>query len=223
MSREKVLILKIGNTNLAYSLIDNDKINICSINDFLANIEKNISIFQKYQKIYICSTNKPIVKILKQNIKSELIINPFLKKEKLDYSKLEKKQLGTDLYYALEFLAEKQKDFDFISLGTYSVFIKVCNFKIDLIKIYLSTTLELTNIGFEFLNIESSNKEINNWKIVKECLIMPKIRQLENYLTKNPFISGNEAHYFYDLTLNKKFIAEIEIKALKHFINKSQI
>ncbi|MGL5438698.1 MAG: hypothetical protein ACRDA7_03090 [Metamycoplasmataceae bacterium] len=227
----KIFFLKIGNTNTC--LKEYNKKTIIKINNKFLDININ-KIKPKFSnnkiKVFVCSTNKEIFK----KIKSYFPLIKFYCNKKIedniDYSLINKKQIGFDLYYSIEFLSRLKESFLFFSFGTFYAECSIENKKLIGINImnslYNELNLIIKNSDIK-LNIYSIFKEIKNNKLVEDfgidnnsSIINGLFKLKEQYFKKRIeqneyFFSGNEGKFF--IKNDKKYLDNIEIKSLEFF------
>ncbi|MGL5521676.1 MAG: hypothetical protein ACRDAW_00170, partial [Metamycoplasmataceae bacterium] len=116
----KIYFLKIGNTNIC--LKEYKKKQIITIKN--KDLDKNINKIKKEfledkTKVFVCSTNKRVF----EKIKALFPLVKFHYNNKIenniDYSFINKKQIGIDLYYSIEYLSRIKDDFFYFSFGTF--------------------------------------------------------------------------------------------------------
>lgn len=209
MSSKKILFLKIGNTNFSYSYLDQKHL-IKPIN------QKSIDELNKLLLItsaIICSTNSKILSKLK--ITKNHIVNPFLKNNRIDYSNISYKELGHDLYYAIEFLAKNESTFNYFSLGTFWALIQINNNIIERIEIFLGNQLtKMVFTEYSDIKFKNSTKPINNYSIFENSIVERKNKMLLEFNKNKTFWSGYD-NLIPNLNFHK--ISNIELRAMYFF------
>ncbi|MGL4183858.1 MAG: hypothetical protein ACRCRP_01870 [Metamycoplasmataceae bacterium] len=227
----KIFFLKIGNTNICLKEYKKKQIITIKNKNLYESIDKIKKKFLEEKiKVFVCSTNKKIFTKIKE-------IFPFVKfyynnkiKNNIDYSFINKNQIGIDLYYSIEFLSRIKSNFYYFSFGTFYAECYIENKKLIGINIMNSLYNELIliknnsdikiNISSIYNQIKKNDLESkfgqNNITSIINGLFKLKEKYFKNKIANNEyFFSGNEGKFF--IPNDKNYLDNIEIKSLEFF------
>ncbi|MGL5520048.1 MAG: hypothetical protein ACRDBR_01300 [Metamycoplasmataceae bacterium] len=227
----KIYFLKIGNTNICLKEYKKKQIIIIKNKDLDKSINKIKKEFSEGKiKVFVCSTNKKLFEKIKAFFPSVKFYYNNKIKNNIDYSFINKKQIGIDLYYSIEFLSRIKDNFFYFSFGTFYAECFIKKKKLIGINIMNSLYNELTLVAENSdikINIISICKEIKTNKLENDfgqnnraSIINGLFKLKEQYFKKRIeqneyFFSGSEGKLF--IQNNKNYLNNIEIKSMEFF------